>query len=135
MLFPSVQDKRPLLVEVQALVVPTRAPQPRRSFKGLEAARVHQILAVLEKHAGLSFSDREVYVSLAGGIKVKEPDVSVVLFPDVDETGDDRGGCPQTSPAFFSFIIFLTWGHSLPCGPRDYEVQPYFFVALTLQDT
>ena len=80
-LFPSVQGKRPLLVEVQALVCPTRAPQPRRSFKGLEAARVHQILAVLEKHAGLSFSDQEVYVSLAGGIKVKEPasDLPVAL--------------------------------------------------------
>lgn len=72
-LYPSVQGKRPLLVEVQALVTPSRAPQPRRSFKGLESARVHQILAVLEKHAGLSFSDQEVYVSLAGGIKVAEP--------------------------------------------------------------
>ena len=80
-LFPSVQGKRPLLVEVQALVVPSRAPQPRRSFKGVEAARVHQVLAVLEKHAKLSFSDQEVYVSLAGGIKVKEPasDLPVAL--------------------------------------------------------
>ena len=52
-----------------------------RSFKGLEAARVHQILAVLEKHAGISFSDQEVYVSLAGGINVKEPasDLPVAL--------------------------------------------------------
>ena len=80
-LFPSVQGRRPLLVEVQALVTPSNAPQPRRSFKGLEAPRVHQILAVLEKHAGLSFSDREVYVSLAGGIKVTEPasDLPVAL--------------------------------------------------------
>lgn len=80
-LYPSVQGKRPLLVEVQALVVPSRAPQPRRSFKGVEAARVHQVLAVLEKHAKLSFSDQEVYVSLAGGIKVKEPasDLPVAL--------------------------------------------------------
>ena len=80
-LFPSVQGRRPLLVEVQALVTPSKAPQPRRSFKGLESARVHQILAVLEKHAGLSFSDHEVYVSLAGGIKVTEPasDLPVAL--------------------------------------------------------
>ncbi len=80
-LFPSVHGRRPLLVEVQALVTPTKAPQPRRSFKGVEPARVHQILAVLEKHAGLSFSDHEVYVSLAGGIKVKEPaaDLPVAL--------------------------------------------------------
>ncbi len=80
-LFPSAQGKRLLLVEVQALVIPTRAPQPRRSFKGVEGARVHQILAVLEKHANLSFSDQEVYVSLAGGIKVREPasDLPVAL--------------------------------------------------------
>lgn len=80
-LFPSVQGKRPLLVEVQALVTRSSAPQPRRSFKGLEAARVHQVLAVLEKHAGLSFSDHEVYVSLAGGIRVTEPasDLPVAL--------------------------------------------------------
>ncbi len=80
-LFPSVQGRRPLLVEVQALVTPSKAPQPRRSFKGLESARVHQILAVLEKHANLSFSDQEVYVSLAGGIKVAEPasDLPVAL--------------------------------------------------------
>jgi DNA repair protein RadA/Sms len=80
-LFPSVNGKRPMLIEVQALVTASKAPQPRRSFKGLEAARVHQILAVLEKHAGISFSDQEVYVSLAGGINVKEPasDLPVAL--------------------------------------------------------
>jgi len=80
-LFPSVQGRRPLLVEVQALVTPTKAPQPRRSVKGVESARVHQVLAVLEKHARMSFSDHEVYVSLAGGIKVKEPasDLPVAL--------------------------------------------------------
>jgi len=80
-LFPSVNGKRPMLIEVQALVTASKAPQPRRSFKGLEAARVHQVLAVLEKHAGISFSDQEVYVSLAGGIAVKEPasDLPVAL--------------------------------------------------------
>jgi len=95
-LFPSVQGKRPLLVEVQALVTPSRAPQPRRSFKGLEAARVHQILAVLEKHAGLSFSDHEVYVSLAGGARITEPasDLPVALA-----LASSRGGRPLGSLA------------------------------------
>ena len=78
-LFPSVNGRRPLLVEVQALVSPSAAPQPRRSTKGVDAARVHQMLAVLEKHAGMPFSRHEVYVSLAGGISVREPAVDLPI--------------------------------------------------------
>jgi DNA repair protein RadA/Sms len=75
--FPAIEGRRPLLVEVQALVGPARAVQPRRSVKGLDAARMHQVLAVLERHAGLRFSDREVYVSIIGGVRVREPAVDL----------------------------------------------------------
>jgi DNA repair protein RadA/Sms len=71
--FPAVDGRRPLLVEVQALVADATAPQPRRSVKGLEAARVHQIIAVLERHAGLSFAGKDVYVSVVGGLRVRDP--------------------------------------------------------------
>jgi DNA repair protein RadA/Sms len=71
--FPAVDGRRPLLVEVQALVATTTTPQPRRSVKGLEAARVHQIIAVLERHAGLSFAGKDVYVSVVGGIRLRDP--------------------------------------------------------------
>ncbi|MEK7251975.1 MAG: DNA repair protein RadA [Actinomycetota bacterium] len=71
--FPAVDGRRPLLVEVQALVAKTSTPQPRRSVKGLEAARVHQVLAVLERHAGLSFDTKDVYVSVVGGLKLHDP--------------------------------------------------------------
>ncbi|MGH8937619.1 MAG: DNA repair protein RadA [Acidimicrobiia bacterium] len=79
--FPSVDGRRPVLVEVQALVTPSQAPQPRRSVKGLEPARVHQLLAVLERHGGLSFARHEVYVSVVGGVRVREPaaDLPVAL--------------------------------------------------------
>ncbi len=79
--FPAVDGRRPLLVEVQALVAATSTPHPRRSVKGLEPARVHQIIAVLERHAGLSFSDKDVYVSVLGGIKLRDPgaDLPVAL--------------------------------------------------------
>jgi DNA repair protein RadA/Sms len=60
-------------VEVQALVADSTTPQPRRSVQGLESARVHQLLAVLERHAGLRFSGKEVYVSAVGGIRLREP--------------------------------------------------------------
>jgi DNA repair protein RadA/Sms len=71
--FPSVDGRRPLLVEVQALVSEGVVPQPRRSVRGLEIARVHQVLAVLERHARFSFATRDVYVSVVGGLQVRDP--------------------------------------------------------------
>jgi DNA repair protein RadA/Sms len=71
--FPAVDGRRPLLVEVQALVSESATSQPRRSVKGLETARVHQLLAVLERHAGLRLGDRDVYVSVVGGVRLRDP--------------------------------------------------------------
>ena len=78
---PTVEGRRPVLVEVQALVTPTSHPQPRRSVRGVEAARVHQLMAVLERHGGLSCAGHEVYVNVVGGIRVVEPaaDLAVAL--------------------------------------------------------
>jgi DNA repair protein RadA/Sms len=79
--FPTVEGRRPVLVEVQALVSSTTAPQPRRSVRGVEAARVHQMLAILDRHAKLSFANQEVYVNVVGGLKLTEPatDLPVAL--------------------------------------------------------
>ncbi len=79
--FPGMEGKRPILVEIQALVAPTSTPQPRRSVRGLESARLHQTLAALERHAGLPFRDHEVYVAVSGGVKIREPgaDLPVAL--------------------------------------------------------
>ena len=79
--FPAVDGRRPMLVEVQALVARTSIPQPRRSVKGLETARIHQVIAVLERHAGLSFAQRDVYVSVVGGLRLRDPgaDLPVAL--------------------------------------------------------
>ncbi len=92
-LYPAVAGRRSVLVEVQALVTATNAPQPRRSVKGVDAARVHQLLAVLERHAGLGFRDREVYVSVVGGMKVAEPgvDLAVALALASSRTGVPLG--------------------------------------------
>jgi DNA repair protein RadA/Sms len=80
-LFPTIEGKRPMVVEIQALVVPTDVLQPRRSVTGLPSQRVHQILGVLSRHGGFPLRDREVYVSVMGGIKVAEPaaDLPVAL--------------------------------------------------------
>ncbi len=80
-LFPTVDGMRSLVVEIQSLVVPSPHPQPRRSVKGLPAARVHQILAALERHAGVGLGRYEIYVSAMGGLRIIEPaaDLAVAL--------------------------------------------------------
>ena len=76
-LFPAVEGKRPVIVEVQALVVKTDAPQPRRAVNGVPVARVHQLLGVLERHIALPLHRFEVYVSVMGGFKISEPAVDL----------------------------------------------------------
>lgn len=72
-LFPALDGRRSLLVEIQALVVPTTAAQPRRSVKGLAVSRVHQVIASIDRHGKISMGGREVYVSAMGGISIGEP--------------------------------------------------------------
>ena len=72
-LFPALDGRRSLIVEIQALAVPTRSAQPRRSVKGLPVSRVHQILAALERHGDIALGDHEVYVSVMGGLSISEP--------------------------------------------------------------
>ncbi len=69
----TVEGKRPLIAEVQALVVKSSSPQPRRVTNGVDSARVAMLLAVLERRAGLRLSDMDVYVSTVGGVKLTEP--------------------------------------------------------------
>lgn len=72
-LFPTLEGKRPLVVEIQALVVKSEAPQPRRAVTGLVPARVHQILGVLERHLVLPLRKYDVYVTVMGGMRITEP--------------------------------------------------------------
>ena len=76
---PVLDGHRPLLVEVQALVVPTQAPFPRRTAQGVDSGRLAQVLAVLERRAGLLLSRAEVHVAVAGGVRVREPGVDLAV--------------------------------------------------------
>jgi DNA repair protein RadA/Sms len=78
---PVLDGQRPLLVEVQALVVPSQAPLPRRTAQGVDSGRLSQALAVLERRGGLPLSRAEVHVAVAGGVRVREPgaDLAVAL--------------------------------------------------------
>ena len=80
-LFPTVEGRRPLVVEIQALVVPTNADQPRRSVNGVPTNRVHQVIGVIERHAAMPLRLHDVYVNVMGGIRITEPgaDLPVAL--------------------------------------------------------
>lgn len=76
---PVLDGQRPLLVEVQALVVPSPAPTPRRTAQGVDGGRLAQVLAVLERHAKLALGRCEVHVAVAGGVRVPEPGVDLAV--------------------------------------------------------
>jgi len=69
----ALEGSRPILVETQALVTPTRYPLPRRMATGLDLNRVLVLLASMERHIGLHLEDRDAFVSLAGGLRLKDP--------------------------------------------------------------
>ena len=77
----AMEGKRPLLVEIQALVGYTGAQNPRRTVSGVEQARVLMALAVTERHGRMRFGDRDVLVSTVGGVRLNEPaaDLAVCL--------------------------------------------------------
>jgi len=71
--FAGIEGTRPVLVEFQALVAPSHLSQPRRTVVGWDSGRLSMILAVLEARAGIAFSGLDVYLNVAGGMRVNEP--------------------------------------------------------------
>lgn len=69
----TLEGTRPLLVEVQALVAPTSYGMPQRTATGFDTRRLQMLLAVLEKRAGLHIGQFDVFVNVAGGIRIDEP--------------------------------------------------------------
>ncbi len=77
----SVEGTRPILLEIQALVCRSPLAMPRRTAAGMDYNRVNLLLAVLEKRLNLPLSNSDVYINIAGGIRINEPaiDLGVVL--------------------------------------------------------
>ncbi len=105
----SMEGTRPILVEVQALICRTNFNLPRRTAAGTDYNRVNLLMAVIEKRLGISMSDCDAYINVAGGIRINEPaldlalvaaiissyrnqpfDSSVILFGEVGLTGEVR---------------------------------------------
>ena len=74
-----IEGNRPIIAEVQALVVPTAFPSPRRTADGLDYNRMCLLLAVLEKRLGLRFSGSDVYLNVVGGFRLDEPAIDAAI--------------------------------------------------------
>ncbi|MGA9562605.1 MAG: DNA repair protein RadA, partial [Pseudolabrys sp.] len=71
--FAGIEGTRPLLVEIQALVAPTSLGTPRRAVVGWDPSRLSMVLAVLEAHCGVRLGAHDVYLNIAGGMRIQEP--------------------------------------------------------------
>jgi DNA repair protein RadA/Sms len=79
----SIEGSRPVLIEVQALVTPTSYGVPQRNTTGVDYRRLSLLLAVLEKRVGLHLGSYDVFVNIAGGIKVDEPAVDLGIATSI----------------------------------------------------
>jgi len=71
--FAGIEGTRPLLVEIQALVAPTSLGTPRRAVVGWDTSRLSMVLAVLQAHCGINLGGHDVYLNVAGGLRIVEP--------------------------------------------------------------
>ena len=92
----AVEGSRPLLLEIQALVTRTPFGLPRRTAAGVDLNRMVLLLAVLEKRAGLHLMNFDVYVSVAGGVRVDEPAVDLAVALAVASSHRERPADPAT---------------------------------------
>ena len=86
---PVLEGSRPLLVEIQSLAHKSPLGMPRRSAAGIEINRLHLLLAVLDRRAGISFAEQDVYVNVAGGLRVTEPAADLALAVSLASAGRD----------------------------------------------
>ncbi len=89
--FAGIEGTRPVLVEMQALVAPTPHSQPRRAVVGWDSARLSMILAVLEARCGIPFAGMDVYLNVAGGIKISEPAADLAVAAALLSAREDSG--------------------------------------------
>ncbi len=75
----ALEGTRPLAVEIQALVAPSGAGTPRRATTGIDVNRVLMLIAVLARHAGLNLTGHDVYVNVAGGLRIEEPSADLAV--------------------------------------------------------
>ncbi|MGE4325410.1 MAG: DNA repair protein RadA [Pseudodonghicola sp.] len=94
--FAGIEGTRPVLVELQALVAPSPHSQPRRAVVGWDGARLSMILAVLEARCGIPFAGLDVYLNVAGGLKISEPAADLAVAAALLSAREDVALPPET---------------------------------------
>ena len=140
--FAGIEGSRPVLVEFQALVAPSAYGTPRRAVVGWDSGRLAMVLAVLEARCGLGFGTRDVYLNVAGGLRISEPaadlaaaaalassalDVALpqdcVVFGEVSLSGEVRS--VSRTEARLKEALKLGFGRALgPIGASDGAPMP-----------
>ncbi|HJY98790.1 MAG TPA: DNA repair protein RadA [Patescibacteria group bacterium] len=90
-----LQGTRPILVEIQALVVPTKLVIPRRVAQGIDSRRLELLLAVLTRRCGMPLYDMDVFVNVAGGLKVIEPAADLAICLAIASAYFDKPADPK----------------------------------------
>ncbi len=88
--FAGIEGTRPLLVEIQALVSPSPFATPRRAVVGWDSGRLAMVLAVLEARCGLAFAGKDVYLNVAGGLRITEPAADLAVAAALVSAASDR---------------------------------------------
>ena len=94
--FAGLEGTRPVLLEVQALLAPNPGGAPRRSVIGWDSGRLSMLLAVLETRCGLRLSASDVYLNVAGGLRVTEPAADLAVAAAIASAASDRPTHPGT---------------------------------------
>ena len=88
--FAGVEGTRPVLVEIQALVSPSPLGTPRRAVIGWDSGRLAMVLAVLEARCGVSLAGKDVYLNVAGGLRISEPAADLAVAAALISAACDR---------------------------------------------
>ncbi|RZL19002.1 MAG: DNA repair protein RadA, partial [Pedobacter sp.] len=85
----TLEGARPMLIETQALVSTAAYGTPQRSANGFDTKRMNMLLAVLEKRCGFKLSTRDVFLNIAGGIKVEDPAIDLAIVAAIVSSHED----------------------------------------------
>ena len=87
---PSMEGSRPILIELQALVTPTHLGYPRRTTQGIDANRVSLLVAVMDKRLGIHLFGHDIFLNIAGGMKVEEPGADLGVIASIASSFRDK---------------------------------------------
>jgi len=117
--FAGIEGSRPVLTEIQALVAPAAFGTPRRAVVGWDSGRLAMVLAVLEARCGVSFAGKDVYLNVAGGLRINEPAADLAVAAAIASSAFDM---PLPSDSVVFGEISLS-GDVRPVGRADARLK------------